>query len=275
MAAVAVAAALLTTFGQPLTAGEPSREGVTRSEVPASVQRIERAAEYSFKVTVEGSDEEVSVEVRELPPAKVSPQIKREKPRHWVADHWFGHRMVPHVLLVACREPEKGSVRLEFSLGSKEGKERETYVMRSAGLTEDVYILSSLGMREQFAKWLAKAVPDSKEVQQLKPDKSVAADGKEVKFTDELKPILAAANAKYNEQRPELMKRFGGSFLFYPRRREREGDWAISRAGDRLIFETRCADRMMYATFRLEFEQDKPGTWNYVRTLALEEFKGE
>jgi hypothetical protein len=274
----------------PRTAAEPpaaaDRREVTRSELPRSIQRIEEAAEYSFKVTVTGSDEALAVEVRDLPPAKVSPQIGKERPQNWVADRWFGNRMVPHVLLVACRESEKeakkgdGDVRLEFVVPDKSEKEaKETYVFRSRGLAEDVYVLSALGMQKQFAKWLAKAVPDSKEVQPLKPreerparDEPGAAElAAAEKPPDEWKPVLTAANAKYNEQRPELMKRFGGSFLFYPRLRER--DWAAFRRGDQLISGT--ADLMFYVTFRVEFQQDKDGKWHYVRTQASEEFKGE
>jgi hypothetical protein len=271
----------LITCGATVSAAEPlapaSKDGVTQREVPESIQRIERAVEYSLKVTVKGSDEEVSVAIRDLPPAKISPQIKKEKPRQWVADHWYGHRMVPHVLLQACGEPAKGSVQVELSLAGEGDKgKKEIYVMRSAGLAADVYLVSALGMQKQFAQWLAKAVPDSKEVQPLKPDgERPIAEGKDVKLTDELKPVLAAATDKYNEQRPELLKRFGGSFLFYPLRKEKERDWAIVRIGDKLVFETSCADRMFYATFRLEFQQAKDGKWQYVRTLAAEEFKGE
>jgi hypothetical protein len=187
-----------------------------------------------------------------------------------------GWRVMPYVLPFATAADGKGQVKLSFEFPGQ----KEPTMLRSAGLTEDVYLLRLFGDEKESKKWLDKVVPESKLVVPWPEKDAHLWDWEPKPVGDRLEkvpPKLAAAvklgTDAYAANRPELMRRFGQSLLYYPLAPEQR--WAVTVGKDALWLETGCADRMFAAFFRVELQKTKKGEWEVIRIFAKEVFKGE
>jgi hypothetical protein len=180
-----------------------------------------------------------------------------------------GWRVVPYVLPFATGANGKGQVTLSFEFPGQ----KEPTVLRSLGLTEDVYLLRVFGDEKESKKWLEKVVPESKLVFPW-PAKGPPPVGERLeKVPPELAAVVKLATDAYAAKRPELMRRFGTSLLYYPPASEKR--WAVTVGKDALWLESGCADRMYVACFRVELQKTKQGAWEVTRIFAKEFFKGE
>jgi hypothetical protein len=255
---------VLAVADNPVLPDTSAKENPPSKAIAKVVEQLGEADSYSFVLGVKGGDE-VLVNVRDLP-GKSAGRIREVKPGRWEGDRWYGQRQVPRVIENAFGEPSKGKVYLKVTL--KDGKESHTFTSR--GTADDSYVLGALGMRERFAKWSDKEIPDTDDVQSLPADRLAA---KEARLTPALKPAVDLATATYDAKRAELVKRFNRSFLYYPEGKQLT--WTVYEAKESLYLESSCSDRMYSVRFRVELRPDKDGKWEYVRLLTEEKFKGE
>ena len=122
-------------------------------------------------------------------------------------------------------------------------------------------------------KWLERAAPDSKIVAELAELEPKAAGKGLEKLSPELAAAVKLGKAEYEAKRPELIRRFNKSFLFYPAAETK--DWKVTADKDSLWIETGCHDRMYFARLRVEMRKSDKGEWEVARVMAGEFFKGE
>jgi len=94
-------------------------------------------------------------------------------------------------------------------------------------------------------------------------------DSKAPEYAD----AMTAAKKAYDARRPGLIRKFSGSWLYYPA----VGDarWSLHKKGDSLVAATGCSDLMYYAAFYIEMKKDERGRWIPVKISGFEGFKGE
>lgn len=159
-------------------------------------------------------------------------------------------------------------------------KTKDEYTLRSVGPAEDLYAVAILSTEKSFPKLVKKVTDAAKDTADVTVGQFELPKG--AKQLDPLPgyllPQVAAAAMKYEEKRPELLRRIrnDGSHLFFPS--AGRASWAVHRDGDRLFVSTGCHDRMYAASFQFEFKKKAgggDGEWEYVRTRAYHYFKGE
>jgi hypothetical protein len=182
---------------------------------------------------------------------------------------WGGWRIVPHLLPLATAAHGKGDVTLSFEFPGL----KDAIVLRSRGLAEDVYLLRALGGEMEAAKWLDKVVPTSKLVIAWLPKEPEQTGERLEAVPPELVAAMKLGMEAYEAKRPELIRRFNKSLLYYPPKTTKS--WAVSSEKDTLWLTTGCSDRMYAARFRVELRKNEKGEWEVVRILAKEYFKGE
>jgi hypothetical protein len=187
-----------------------------------------------------------------------------------------GDAFVAWALATCLSADGRGAFRAEVRLPAA----GRNLTLRSVGPAEDFYLAYALKLDESFAKWLRKAraaAGDSPDVV-IDADERYTERGEGVldPVPAELLPVVAAAAAKYEEKRPELVLRARRSphrsRLFFPP--AAKAGWSVRREGDRLVVTAACVDRMYVARFDVEYRK-AAGGWEYVRLHAREEFKGE
>ena len=219
---------------------------------------IRKSEEDELRVAVPGGEEQVT---------KFRAQEDRE------GNTWSGWRIIPYIIPIAIPADGKGKGQVTLTLEFPGRK--DPIVLRSRGLAEDVYLLRHLVPEtdKAAAKWLEKVAPDSKIVAAW-PEQEPKAAGKDL---EKLPPELAAAvklgKDAYEAKRPELIRRFNKSFLFYPAPETK--DWKVTADKDALWLETGCHDQMYFARLRVEMRKTDKGAWEVIRVLAGEFFKGE
>jgi len=222
--------------------------------VQTAVARIEKATEYTLKVAIPGGGEKVVPFVAKTDKEDTS---------------WAGWRVVPYLLAIATATHGKGEVRLSFEFPGQ----KEPLVLRSKGLAEDVYLLRAFGREQEAAKWLDTVAPQSKLVVPWPKDEPDEVGERLEKVPDELVAAVRLGVRSYEAKRPELIRRFNTSYLYYPPTVAR--DWSVFAGKDRLWIVTGCHDRMYAARFRVELKKTATGEWEVTRILAKEFFKGE
>src|SRR5262245_16356499 len=226
--------------------------------VETVLRHIGRAEEYTLRVSIPGGGEHV---------------MKFRQQANGEGTTWGGWRIVPYLIPIAIPADGKGKGQVTLTLEFPGRK--EPIVLTSRGLAEDVYLLRQCVPEadKAAAKWLEKVAPDSKLVAAW-PEKEPRPVGEELK---KVPPELAAAvklgQDAYEAKRPEMIRRFNKSFLFYPPSSGK--DWTVTAGKDTLALETGCHDRMYYARLRVEMRKTDTGAWEVTRILAGEFWKGD
>jgi hypothetical protein len=161
-------------------------------------------------------------------------------------------------------------------------KDGRSVTLVSKGLTEDLFAVRYLRVENRFPKWYGPAlagIKSSADVQPYEIGNNNAVFWERIaEPSKQMTEALGYAKAKYDAKRPELMKRFhnAGPYrndLWYAPSQDMK--WEILRDGKTLYITTLAASRGSSATFLIEFQEAKDGTWRYVRLLADESFYGE
>jgi len=226
------------------------------SAVEGVVARIGAAKEYTLRVSIPGGGESVT-------------RFKSETNNE--GNTWAGWHVVPYLLPIAV--PRNGQGRGQVALRFEFPGWKEPIVLQSKGVAEDIYLLRSLTGAKEAAKWIEKTAPDSKLVVAWpKNDPDVA--GELLKTAPaELAAAVKLGQDAYDAKRPELIRRFNQSYLYYPPAATK--DWSVYAGKDALTLQMGCSDLMYFARFRVELKKTAAGPWEVTRILAGEFFKGE
>lgn len=234
--------------------GEPDDKPPTPTQIVAD--KIHHTRQYTLRVSVPGGTEQVY------------PFRYEGDNDGATGNNWGGWRIVPSVIRSTTAADGKGLVILAFDFPG----EKEPSVLRAKGPAEDVYLLRSLGIG-WWARWFDDVVGLSKAVVTWpKGEGGPREEGLE-KVPPELAAAVKLGKQAYEAKRPELIRRFSRSFLYYPA--ATEARWDVRSAKGTVWLDTGCHDRMYHARFRVELRQAADGSWDVIRILANEEFKGE
>jgi hypothetical protein len=226
------------------------------TEVERVVARIGEAKEYTIRVSIPGGGESV---------------MRFQSKESNEGATWAGWRVVPYLLPKAI--PVDGKGRGQVTLTFEFPGRKEPIVFKSKGLAEDIYLLRSLVAEKDYAKWLATVAPDSKLVSAWpRNDRDVVGEPLKV-MPAELAAAVKLGRDAYDAKRPELIRRFNQSYLYYPPAATK--DWSVFAGKDALTLQMGCSDLMYAARFRVELKKTSKGGWEVSRILAEEFFKGE
>ncbi|HJZ55479.1 MAG TPA: hypothetical protein VKE74_10995 [Gemmataceae bacterium] len=243
-------ACILLSAGPGLPADEPT-------SIEAVATRIHNAEEYTLRVSIPDTKEQVF-------------RFRYQGNNDTVSrDNWTGWRVVPYLLPLATAPDGKGQVVLAFEFPG----ENRPLVLRSKGPADDIYLVRALGLNPAAKRWLGKQEPESPTVVKWS-EKEPELDGEPLKKIPlELAAPVKLGKAAYEARRPELVRRFNRSYLYYPA--AETARWSVTAGKGVVYLETGCSDLMYYARFRVELRKTLKGEWEVTRILALEAFKGE
>jgi hypothetical protein len=232
-----------------------SYDAAMRMPTEAAVNAISDAKEYTMRISAPGVEKTVTFRKGMTAAANDST--------------WSGWRIVPYLLPLTTRADGTGEVKLSFEFPGR----KDAIVLHSRGLAEDVYLLRTLGGEADAAKWLDKKVPTSKLVSQWPADAPAEVGERLKKVPEELAAAVKLGQDAYEANRPELIRRFARSLLYYPPMTEKR--WDVSTGKNTLWLDTGCHDRMFAARFRVELRKTDKGLWEVASIYATEFFKGE
>jgi hypothetical protein len=224
--------------------------------VEAALSRISKSREYTMRISIPGGGEHVM---------KFKAQDDGE------GTTWGGWRIVPNLIPKAI--PDDGRGKGQVTLTLEFPGQKDSIVLKSRGPAEDIYLLRTCVPEKDSAKLIEKMTPDSKLVVAWPEKEPELAVEPLKKVPDELAAAVKLGNDAYEARRPELIRRFSSSFLFYPPTAAK--DWTVRVGKDRLWLDTGCHDRMYAAHFRVELRKTDKGEWEIARILAKEYFKGD
>jgi hypothetical protein len=231
-----------------------SYTAAVRMPTEAAATAISDAKEYTMRISAPGVEK--------------TSTFRQGKTVAETESSWSGWRVVPYLLPLTTRADGTGEVKLSFEFPGR----KDPIVLHSMGLAEDVYLLRTLGIATEAAKWLDKQVPTSKLVSQWPADAPEEVGERLDKVPAELAAAVKLGQEAYEAKRPELIRRFGRSLLYYPPMTEKR--WVVSTGKNTLWLDTGCHDRMYAARFRVELRKTDKG-WEVASILATEFFKGE
>lgn len=160
-----------------------------------------------------------------------------------------------------------GPLRVEVTSGTN------STVYHSRALPEAVFAIQTSRIPAKD-EWLAVLVPDSNTTQPWSecPDDIRRAQPL-VRDSALARDIVAAAKPLYESHRPEFIKRYCRSLLFYG-----EADsvmWTVTQSQGNVLATAGCSDRMYFAQFGFMFKQNKTADWECTAIYGGEFFKGE